>query len=283
MALSSSGQYQTALFTDGGSIYTSSNYGSTWTQNTNAPTNAYWRSVSLSGSGQYQLASTGYTDVGSIYFSSNYGSTWSTSSYAPTTSSYWGLVLMSKSAQYFFASSTGWYACQNSISSGIVNVGNYSSTPARGITGGLYYDPTNGFTGLFVSNGSSWKSVKSFVIDHPDNSSKYLVHGCLEGPESGVYYRGVGEIKNNESVTINLPDYVKNLARDFTVEITPIYDGNRKKTVYLSSEIVNNKFTVYGPNGEFYWHAYGKRLSLNVEPYKKEILVKGDGPYRWIQ
>ena len=48
-----------------------------------------------------------------------------------------------------------------------------------------------------------------------DDSSKYLVHVCLEGPEAAVYYRGKGEITNNNSVVIYLPDYVKNLATDF--------------------------------------------------------------------
>ena len=29
------------------------------------------------------------------------------------------------------------------------------------------------------------------IIDHPDDKeNKYLIHGCLEGPEVGVYYRG---------------------------------------------------------------------------------------------
>ena len=161
-----------------------------------------------------------------------------------------------------------------------MNVGNYSTAPATGITGGLYYNSSS--LNFWVSNGSAWSTVKSFVIDHPDDSSKYLVHGCLEGPESGVYYRGTCEITNNDSVTINLPDYVRNLATDFTVQISPIYDGNRDKDQYFTSKVTNNQFTVYGPNGEFDWRVNGKRLSITVEPSKNEISVKGDGPYRWF-
>ena len=47
-----------------------------------------------------------------------------------------------------------------------------------GLTNGVYYD---GDTNTFLSN-----SAKSFVIQHPINTNQYLVHACLEGPESGV-------------------------------------------------------------------------------------------------
>jgi hypothetical protein len=102
----------------------------------------------------------------------------------------------------------------------------------------------------------------------------------LEGPEVGVYYRGQGEITNNESTVIQLPPYVKNLAYDFTVQITHIYDGQVK--TYSSSRVKNNQFTVYGPNGEFFWMANGTRGETVVEPLKTEVDVRGDGPYRWI-
>ena len=108
-----------------------------------------------------------------------------------------------------------------------------------------------------------------------------MVHGCLEGPEAGVYYRGKDEIRDEESVTIELPDYVKNMATDLTIQITPIYDGKTLKTFNVS-EVEDNKFTVYGPNGKFYWIVHGKRLSFPVEPLKEQVNVKGDGPYRWI-
>jgi hypothetical protein len=121
---------------------------------------------------------------------------------------------------------------------------------------------------------------KSFIIDHPDDSSKYLVHVCLEGPEAAVYYRGKGEITNNKSVVIYLPDYVKNLASDFTIQITAVYDGIVK--AYNFDEIQNNSFSVYGENGKFHWLVIGKRFDVDVEPYKKDVVVKGDGPYLWI-
>ena len=125
------------------------------------------------------------------------------------------------------------------------------------------------------------QAAKTFVIDHPKNTSKYLVHACLEGPESGVYYRGKGEITNSVFTTIQLPDYVDKLAGEFTIQITAIYDGKVK--IYNSTEVINNEFQVFGENGRFFWHVHGKRGNIEVEPFKHQVIIKGDGPYRWIQ
>jgi len=124
-------------------------------------------------------------------------------------------------------------------------------------------------------------SAKSFVINHPDDENKYLVHACLEGSEAGVYYRGIGEITNNISATIHLPSYVRNLANSFTIQLTPIYSGKKIEQLY-ASKIENNSFNVYGENCEFYWLVQGKRCDIEVEPLKSSTIVKGNGPYTWI-
>jgi hypothetical protein len=46
------------------------------------------------------------------------------------------------------------------------------------------------------------------VIDHPIVKEKYLIHGCLEGPESGVYYRGKCQTNKNGYVILKMPDYI---------------------------------------------------------------------------
>ena len=48
------------------------------------------------------------------------------------------------------------------------------------------------------------------------------------------------------------------------------------------SEVENNRFYVYGTNTKFFWTVYGKRSDIDVEPLKKDVNVKGDGPYLWI-
>ena len=113
------------------------------------------------------------------------------------------------------------------------------------------------------------------------------MHACLEGPEVGVYYRGVGEISNNLSKTIELPDYVSSIANNFTVQITPITNNNKhnkhnKSNILKTSKVENNQFTVYGENSEFFWKVYGTRMLFEVEPFKEKVSVKGDGPYKWI-
>jgi hypothetical protein len=143
-----------------------------------------------------------------------------------------------------------------------------------------------GYTGPQGPTGRSCRGPtgpKSFIVDHPLNAEKYLVHACLEGPEAGVYYRGKGEIIDGTSVTIQLPDYVSKLARNFTIQVTSIYSKERREPNLLqASEVENNEFKVYGNNGKFYWIVYGLRNEILVEPDKGSINVNGDGPYKWI-
>jgi len=86
---------------------------------------------------------------------------------------------------------------------------------------------------------------------------------------------------NGESTFIELPSYVSALATELTVQITPIYHG--KVRTLNASEVENNQFTVYGENGPFHWLVHGKRGDIDqIEPYKKDVDVKGLGPYKWI-
>lgn len=62
--------------------------------------------------------------------------------------------------------------------------------------------------------------TKNFVIDHPSEENKKLVHACLEGPENAVYIRG--RVTNKTSIVF--PYYWKDLV-DWTtvsVSLTPI-------------------------------------------------------------
>jgi hypothetical protein len=160
VSVSASGQYQTACAGDSGLIYISSDYGSTWN---GVGTNVTWISVAISSSGQYQTACA----TGSIYISSNYGSDWNE---VTGTGPYdWRSVSISASGQYitacYYINNYGYgpdggyiYTCQNSISNGVVSVGNYSTTPA-GTTGSIYYDTSS--AALKVYNGSTWSSIGS--------------------------------------------------------------------------------------------------------------------------
>ena len=147
-----------------------------------------------------------------------------------------------------------------------------------GSTGALQYNST---TKEITHNIN-----KTFVIDHPIHPHKYLVHACLEGPESGVYYRGKGEIVNGTSVDVQLPAYVGALCpeADFTVQLTPIYDGTIRASMLYASEVdpATNSFRVYGENGRFNWLVHGKRFDIEVEPNKADVNRHGDGPYTYL-
>jgi hypothetical protein len=131
----------------------------------------------------------------------------------------------------------------------------------------------------------SYNANKTFVIDHPLDEDKFLVHACLEGPEAGVYYRGKASITNNEKLTIVLPTYVDQIASNFTVHLTQIYeDVNKYSAVTLkTTEVENNQFTVYGNNCKFFWIVYGERNSIEVEPLKSAVEIQGHGPYKWVK
>ncbi len=158
------------------------------------------------------------------------------------------------------------------------------------VTSGLFINPitsqnTGGSNVLLYDTTTKeirYDTSKTFVIDHPTNPSKYLVHACLEGPEAGVYYRGRATIAEGSSyVTIRLPEYVAAFATDFTVQATPIYSV-AEPTVKGVTEVENGEFTLYGTPGSYFWLVHGLRQAINVEPDKDSVNVKGDGPYKWI-
>ncbi len=122
--------------------------------------------------------------------------------------------------------------------------------------------------------------VKSFVISHPIKTNNYLVHVCLEGPEGGIYYKGVGEISDGNSTTISLPEYCRNFGYEFTVGVTGIYDGVLRS--YVASPVTNNSFTIFTETkgGQFQWLVIGKRCDVDSE-IDKGGEIKGQGPYTY--
>jgi hypothetical protein len=126
-----------------------------------------------------------------------------------------------------------------------------------------------------------YNTAKTFVIPHPNDKEKYLVHGCLEGPEGGIYYRGKGSVDDGRSTTVLLPDYVRSIGRNFTIQVTPIYCGEFHSGFNVS-DVEDGQFTVYGKNGSFHWLVLGERVSILVEPRKNDVFILGEGPYTYI-
>ena len=175
----------------------------------------------------------------------------------------------------------------------IRNSGGYLGRYGAGSYGaGIYTDAGNMIL-YFDNNGTShrWDNnavVKTFIIQHPLDKNKYLVHGTLEGPEGAVYYRGTARLKNGKA-GVTLPDYFEALTREEgrSVLLTAVDGFDRlmvKKTG--GSQVSGGKFLVYSDNRvsdqEFNWEVIAVRKDvprLIVEPSKNDIEVHGDGPY----
>jgi hypothetical protein len=139
----------------------------------------------------------------------------------------------------------------------------------------MSYDPT---TFEIVQNTS-----KTFIIPHPLDESKYLVHACLEGPEAGVYYRGQHVIPpSSESVVVDLPEYVRAF-NSFTVQVTKVVRGAADLSLYGVSDVFDGKFKIYGSPGKYNYTVNAKRLDVEVEPSVSGKQVKSQGPYTWFE
>jgi hypothetical protein len=132
--------------------------------------------------------------------------------------------------------------------------------------------------------------VKTFVINHPLDQSKYLVHGTLEGAEAAVYYRGTTQLTNGIA-EITLPSYFETLVRKEgrTILLTNIDGFDRLAVKKVDGEkIRDGRFVIVSDNPnssqEFDWEVKAIRQDvplLVVEPDKKDIEVRGDGPYTY--
>ena len=158
------------------------------------------------------------------------------------------------------------------------------------------YPPTTDPTLLYNSDtnylsygvGVTGVSAKNFVIEHPLQPNKYLVHACLEGPEAGVYYRGRGRIEPESNyAVIGLADYVDQLAVDFTVIVTPCLARTMHNITFpslMATRVVQGSFMVYSDivPCEFDYIVFGKRQAIIAEPAKATTVVNGTGPYKWL-
>jgi len=155
--------------------------------------------------------------------------------------------------------------------------------------------------------------VKAFVIPHPTDPERLLVHGCTESPVAGIEYWGEAVIADHQA-TVVLPAYFEALAEPGgrQVQLTTILAGEPRRVtqptpppppdvawvapppvvrelppaVYpaAASRIADGKFTVHceGPDGTVVaWlvKAARKVTPFEVEPLRSAVKVDGFGPY----
>ena len=146
------------------------------------------------------------------------------------------------------------------------------------LKGGTRVDGDFNVLGNINAGGTISGATKNFDIEHPLNKSKRLIHGCVEGPEYGVYYRGEGQLKDG-TTTIILPDYFEALTRKDgrTIQITVFSDKkyieDDQFEVLITSRIENGSFNVYSrskySNRKFYWEV--KAIRSDIDKLKVEI------------
>jgi len=182
ISISASGQYQTAVIYSG-RIYTSTDYGNSWSNTNNAPTNQEWNSVSISASGQYQTA---VIYEGGIYTSLDYGNSWAINNTAPTDKG-WTSVSISASGQYQTSVGNGGgiytssdygnsWAINNNAPQNIITYSGFgeSSTPAHWSSisisaSGQYQTAVVYEGGIYTSSdyGNSWLSTNTAPTYQP--------------------------------------------------------------------------------------------------------------------
>lgn len=117
---------------------------------------------------------------------------------------------------------------------GNAQIDNFTVNNDLGVTGTINAGTVNATSGVN-------SVVKAFNIPHPTKEGKRLWHGCLEGPEHGVYVRGHLTGDNR----IILPDYWHGLIDPTTITVSVTQIGSSQdlmvdkiewgKTIYLKS------------------------------------------------
>lgn len=174
----------------------------------------------------------------------------------------------------------------------------------------------------WVADPSADDGLKCFVIDHPTDPERWLVHACTEAPEAQVEYRGVAELVDGAAV-VELPAYFEaaTLPVDRTVHLTMLLpDEPLDREIPGPSvvppvpplawdpdpppTVVPEKFQLYpiaasvphegrfriasrAPDGtQVAWLVKAVRADsarVVAEPLRSEVDVAGFGPYRTTQ
>ena len=138
--------------------------------------------------------------------------------------------------------------------------------------------------GPFMVNGNaSWSSsivgtTKKFDIQHPTKGSGYrLAHGCLEGPEFGVYCRG----KLKDVNVIELPDYWVGLVDPETIDVSLTPFGSYQE-LYIDSIQWGKRIVVKNSSGgpiNCSYIVYGERMDVE----RMVVEYEGNVPKEYVK
>jgi hypothetical protein len=186
-------------------------------------------------------------------------------------------------------------SCTSATSATTASQSHSVSYESGGAGGGVSFG-WNGALEVWVDNTQEFQFApslaKTFVIDHPSDSSRYLVHATLEGPESAVFYRGSARLHHGKA-EVTLPGYFEAETRPDgrTVLATPTFATVDEPISGLAvSRVRRGGFTVRAldksnPEQTFDWEVKAVRADvapLIAEPRRDEVVVHGDGPYTYL-
>lgn len=175
---------------------------------------------------------------------------------------------------------------------------------------------------MSFGNASSGAWIKNFVIDHPDDEKRYLVHACTESPQARVEYEDIAVVVDGFA-EVELPSYFESLTREEgrAVQLTVLAEDlaserythagrEAPKVVWggmpgephpgmpspigrcaqvMASYPKKGKFQIYAegpPAFRVFWRVSAVRKDVpqfKVEPKKTEVLRHGTGPYTWTE
>ncbi|MDX3100437.1 phage tail protein [Nonomuraea angiospora] len=147
---------------------------------------------------------------------------------------------------------------------------------------GMFRAFWNGSNIQFVRNDTN-SVVKTFIIDHPSDSARYLVHATTESPVNGTEYWGEVQLDEDGTVEVELPAYFEDLTsadgRAVFLSCRDVPDG------VSATYPVDGRFTISGtPGRRVFWLVKAARKDvppLMVEPLRTEVDIHGSGPYRF--
>jgi hypothetical protein len=192
----------------------------------------------------------------------------------------------------------GTWACGHSVQAAVYATGNNLVLRGVGATvganngspigaytyGGSWFDhwPSGTGGGVYV-HGTFGADTKNFIIDHPTDSTRNLVHGCVEGPAAAVQYTGSATLNGAGRATVSLPSYFEALTftGGRTVHITLIGAAGQVG----ADRPTGGRFTIYGPaGGEVDWmvNALRKNADFEVEPLKTDLRPDQDSLPTWV-
>lgn len=163
-----------------------------------------------------------------------------------------------------------------------------------GTAGNVFKIRDDGTANLILDGtGKGSVYVKNFVIDHPTQDDKWLVHACTESPTPGVEYSGTAVIKDYRAI-VELPDYFEDLClvEGRQVLVTPMLPPDGAMYPYIPRAIgsvpTSGRFFISsdGLDGTLIaWRVFATRkdVSFPVEPLKNEFERVGDGPYTYLE